>query len=106
MSELESCARPLAGLLKERTVYLAAWLTELRARLDRGELAQLKRLPLGNGVTLVNVELAVRQILEEIDTVATMTPVERERVFTRMRRRKLVDTLEWLQRGLSTTSEA
>jgi hypothetical protein len=44
---------------------LAAWIDELRRRLDAGELAGLPPIDLGNALTLNNVEQAVQVMLAE-----------------------------------------
>jgi hypothetical protein len=72
----------------------------LRARLEGGELAGLRRLRLDIGITLVNVELAARRLLEDLDELEMLPPARRERGYTRTRHRRLVVTLHSLARAL------
>lgn len=79
-----------------------AWLARLQARLERGEFDSLRRLPLDNGTTLVNVGLAARRLLTELGELDALPPPRRDRGYARTRRRRALDTLERLERALGT----
>jgi len=72
---------------------LAAWIDELRRRLDAGELADLPPIDLGNALTLSNVERAVRRMLQDVEMFRTMEPSERELPNFKARRWALADNL-------------
>jgi hypothetical protein len=77
-----------------------SWLPRLRGRLDRGELDDLRRVTLDNGLPLVNVALAARRLLDELADLDALPPARRDRGFARTRRRRALDTLERLRRAL------
>jgi len=56
---------------------LAAWIDELRRRLDAGELAGHPPIHLRNEATLSKVELAVRRMLSDVESFRAMDPAER-----------------------------
>ena len=95
---------PPATVAVRPAVEPAGWIAGLRARLDGGELAGLRRLRLDVGLTLVNVELAARRLLEELDELEMLPPDRRERGYTRTRRRRLVVTLRSLMRALEQSA--
>jgi len=53
---------------------LAAWIAELRRRLEAGELAGLEPIVIGPGETLTDVELGVRALLRDVDYFASLSP--------------------------------
>ena len=95
---------PPATIAVRQSAELAGWILGLRARLEGGELAGLRRLTLDIGLTLVNVELAARRLLEELDELELLPPDRRERGYSRTRRRRLVDTLHSMLRALERPS--
>jgi hypothetical protein len=78
---------------------LAAFIADLRRRLEQHDLSQ-GPLSLGNEVTLVNVEQAVRSLLADVDFFAQLPAEQRQRYPWRGQRLKLADTLRRLQRAL------
>ena len=79
---------------------LSEWMRKLRARLQHGELAALRRLTLDNGVVLVNLELTAERLLDELEELWALPAGERERSYARRRRRQHVDTLRRLWQAL------
>ena len=55
---------------------LMAWITELRARLERGDLAQLPPVDIGHGTNVLPVQDTVRIMLADLDDFEDMTPDE------------------------------
>jgi hypothetical protein len=84
---------------------LAAWIDELRRRLDAGEVAAPPPIDLGNEVTLTNVEPAVRRMLSDVEMFRAMDPAERELPHFAARRRALADNLCRLRERLPDRSE-
>ena len=80
---------------------LAAWIEELRRRLDAGELADVPPIDLGNGLTLSHVERAVRRMLSDVEMFRAMDPAERELPHFRAQRNYLADKLRRLRERLS-----
>jgi len=76
---------------------LAAWIEELRRRLDAGELADVPPIDLGNGLTLSHVERAVRRMLADVEMFRAMDPAERALPHFRARREFLADNLRLLR---------
>ena len=56
---------------------LAAFIADLRGRLERGELADHPPIDLGNALTLGHVERAVRRTLQDVEMFRAMDPAER-----------------------------
>ena len=54
---------------------LAAWIAELRARLDRGELATLGPVDVGHGTQILPAQDTVRIMLADLDDLEDMAPV-------------------------------
>ena len=79
---------------------LAAWIDELRRRLDAGEVAAPPPIDLGNEVTLTNVEPAVRRMLSDVEMFRAMDPAERALPHCRARRVYLADKLRRLREQL------
>ena len=79
---------------------LAAWIDELRRRLDAGELADLPPIDLGNEVTLSHVERAVRRMLSDVEMFRAMDPAERRLPHFRAQRHFLADNLRRLRERL------
>jgi hypothetical protein len=84
---------------------LAAFIVNLRGRLERGELADLAPIDLGNALTLSNVERAVRRMLSDVEMFRAMDPAERELTHVRARRRALADHLRRLRERLGVLDE-
>ena len=80
---------------------LAAFIADLRGRLERGELADRPPINLGNGLVLRDVELAVWIMLADVDRYAAMPPELRRRPVIAARRRLLADNLRRLRERLS-----
>ena len=78
----------------------AAWIEELRRRLDAGELADVPPIDLGNALTLSHVERAVRRMLSDVEMFRAMDPAERELPHFRARRVYLADKLRRLRERL------
>jgi hypothetical protein len=76
---------------------LAAFIADLRGRLDRGELAGQPPIDLANGHTVTDLELAVRVMLRDADRYASMPPEQRRRPITAAQRRLLADNLRRLR---------
>jgi hypothetical protein len=76
---------------------LAAWIDELRGRLDAGELADLPPIDLGNALALANVERAVRRMLSDVAMFRAMDTAERELPHFRARRNYQADNLRRLR---------
>ena len=55
---------------------LAAWIVDLRARLDRGELATLGPVDVGHGTDVLSTQDTVRIMLADVDGFDEMTPDE------------------------------
>ena len=55
---------------------LAAWIGDLRARLDRGDLAQLGPVDVGHGTDILPAQDTVRIMLADLDDFEDMTPDE------------------------------
>jgi hypothetical protein len=55
---------------------LAAWIADLRARLDRGELATLGPVDVGHGTDALPAQDTVRIMLADLDDLEDMTPDE------------------------------
>ena len=53
---------------------LAAWIMDLRARLDRGELATLGPVDVGHGTDTLPAQDTVRIMLADLDDLEDMTP--------------------------------
>ena len=81
---------------------LAAWIEELRRRLDAGELADVPAIDLGNELTLSHVERAVRRMLSDVEMFRAMDPAERALPHFRARRAFLADNLRRLRERLGT----
>jgi hypothetical protein len=74
-------------------VDLAAFIADPRGRLGCGELAGHPPMDLGNGHTVVDLELAVRVMLRDADRYASMRPEQRRHPITAAKRRLLADNL-------------
>ena len=57
-------------------VELAAWIADLRARLDRGELATLGPVDVGHGTDALPAQDTIRILLADLDDLEDMTPDE------------------------------
>jgi hypothetical protein len=68
-----------------------AWVTELRARLGRGDLAKLGPLQLWEDVPPMPGELMVRIMLADLDHFADLTPTHRAEPGVQRRRRALLE---------------
>ena len=55
---------------------LAAWIVDLRARLDCGELAELGPVDVGHGTDVLPAQDTVRIMLADLDGFDEMTPDE------------------------------
>ena len=55
---------------------LAAWIADLRARYDRGELATLGPVDVGHGTDVLPAQDTIRIMLADLDGFAEMTPDE------------------------------
>ena len=55
---------------------LAAWIADLRARLDRGDLATLGPVDVGHGTDILPAQDTVRIMLADLDGFDEMTPEE------------------------------
>ena len=55
---------------------LTAWIADLRARLDRGDLATLGPVDVGHGTDALPAQDTVRIMLADLDDFADMTPDE------------------------------
>jgi hypothetical protein len=55
---------------------LAAWIADLRARLDRGELATLGPVDVGHGTQILPAQDTVRIMLADLDGFDEMPPDE------------------------------
>jgi len=55
---------------------LAAWIVELRARLDRGELSMLGPVDVGHGTNALPAQDTVRIMLADLDDLEEMMPDE------------------------------
>jgi len=53
-----------------------AWIAELRARRDRGELAALGPIDFGDGLHALPAEHAIELMLADLDELDAMTPGE------------------------------
>ena len=84
---------------------LAAFIADLRGRLERGELADHPPIDLGNALTLGHVERAVRRTLQDVEMFPAMDPAERELPHFAARRRALVDKLRRLRERLGDAAE-
>jgi hypothetical protein len=80
---------------------LAAFIDDLRDRLERRELAGHPPIRLDEGRTLVNVEQSVRAMLAEVDRYRAMTPVLRDEAWNARQRRRLARDLRRLQEELA-----
>ena len=84
---------------------LAAFIADLRGRLECGELARLPPIDLGNGLRLRDVELAAWVMLADVDRYAAMPPELRQRPVIAARRRLLADNLRRLRERLPDRNE-
>jgi hypothetical protein len=80
---------------------LRAIVAALRQRLGRGELAGHAPIDLGNGQTLVDLELAVRVMLASYDRYLSMRPERRREPINLAQARLLADNLRRLKERLS-----
>jgi hypothetical protein len=80
---------------------LAAFVAQLRQRLERGELAGHAPIDLGNGHTLVDVELAIRVMLASYDRYLSMRPDRRRQPINLAQARLLADNLRRLRERLT-----
>lgn len=71
----------------------------LRQRLEQGELRDLRRLTLDNGMVVINVELTTRRLIGELAESAESASNERGG-YARRRLHQLADTLRRLDRAL------
>lgn len=55
---------------------LEAWIVELRARFERGDLAMLARIDIGHGMHELPAELVVQIMLADLESFDDMTPEE------------------------------
>jgi hypothetical protein len=55
---------------------LAAWIADLRARLDRGDLATLGPVDVGHGTDVLPAQDTIRIMLADLDGFDDMTPEE------------------------------
>jgi hypothetical protein len=55
---------------------LAAWIADLRARLDRGDLATLGPVDVGHGTDALPGQDTVRIMLADLDELEELTPEE------------------------------
>jgi hypothetical protein len=53
---------------------LAAWIADLRARLDRGDLATLGPVDIGHGTQILPAQDTVRILLADLDELDEVTP--------------------------------
>src|SRR5438552_1433969 len=79
---------------------LAAFITELRRRLERGDFADHPPIDLDNGHRLTNVEVAIRTMLEYVDFYAAMSAGQKRRPLVAARRRLLAENLRRLRERL------
>jgi hypothetical protein len=71
-----SMMTPSAERAVTPTDALMAWIAELRARLDRGDLAQLPPVDIGHGTDILPAEHTVRIMLADLDDFDDMDPNE------------------------------
>src|SRR5262245_48778821 len=55
---------------------LMAWISELRARLDRGELAALDSIDVGYGARILRAEHTIQIMLMDLDSFDEMEPAD------------------------------
>ena len=55
---------------------LMTWISELRARLDRGDLAALASVDLGYGTHILRAEHTIQIMLMDLDSFDEMEPAE------------------------------
>jgi hypothetical protein len=84
---------------------LAAFIADLRGRLERGELADHPPIDLGNALTLSHVERAVRRTLQDVEIFRAMDPAERALPHFRARRWALADDLQRVRERLGDAAE-
>ena len=84
---------------------LAAFIADLRGRLERSELADHPPIDLGNALTLSHVERAVRRTLQDVEMFRAMDPAERALPHCRARRVYLADKLRRLRERLGDAAE-
>jgi hypothetical protein len=79
---------------------LAAWIAELRRRLEAGELAGRAPVEIGPGETLADVERGVRALLRDVDYFASLSPQEKRLPHFVARREKLARNLLAMREAL------
>ena len=85
------------GDVDTRAEDLADWIGAVRARLARGELADLGVLDLGDGTPPMEGELLVRIMLADFDHFDDLTPMRRREPDVVARRRALLQSLHRLR---------
>jgi len=70
---------------------LDAWIAELRARLDRGDLAALGPVDVGDGTDILPAEHTVRLMLADLDSFDELSPAERMDPCHVTRRQQVLD---------------
>ena len=78
---------------------LSPWITELRARLARGELAHLEPVVIQSGAS-VPAELAAKLALADLDHFEDLPPARREQPDLLVRRRMMLHDLQALREQL------
>ena len=76
---------------------LAAWIADLRARLDRGELATLGPVDVGHGTQVLPAEDTVRIMLADLDDFEDMPPDEANGPVNVARRKVLLTSFRILR---------
>ena len=76
---------------------LAAWIADLRARLDRGELATLGPVDVGHGTDVLPAQDTIRIMLADLDGFDEMTPDETNDPVNVARRDVLLTTFRILR---------
>jgi hypothetical protein len=84
-----SMMTPSAGRAATPTDAFMAWIAELRARLNRGDLAQLPPVDIGHGTDILPTEHTVRIMLADQDHFDDMDPNETADPVTAARRARL-----------------
>jgi hypothetical protein len=76
---------------------LTTWIADLRARLDRGDLATLGPVDVGHGTDILPAQDTVRIMLAELEDFADMTPDEANEPVNAARRDVLLTSFRILR---------
>ena len=85
---LAECQSMIVALIGEGLTNqeIAAWIPDLRARLDRGDLATLGPVDVGHGTDVLPAQDTIRIMLADLDGFDEMTPDETNDPFNVARR--------------------